>query len=269
MLCVVSAGETTMTEVAPAGISAFVLNLLGAETITAIGYVGAIFYVGTYLILQLGLIKGEGYLYPLLNLIASGSVLISLSQHFNPFSAFIETSWVTISLMGIARHWYVTNYLNLTDAEQRAANVLTPGLKKDQAKRLLKLGRFVDAAPETRLAVESEPLRDLSLVISGHCRIERAGQIVALLRDGALVGELTYATGAAATASVIVTEPSRLFQVDCAALRQFLRRNEDIAAALESSVSGDLRRKLAEATRRMSDFGTGAGTSGTTAGAAE
>ncbi len=244
---------------AAGGISGFMLDLLGAETITVIGYIGAIFYVGTYLILQLGLIKGEGYLYPFLNLIASGSVLISLSQHFNPFSAFIETSWITISLMGLARHWYVTNYLNLSDEEQQAANVLTPGLKKDRAKRMLRLGRFIDAAPETRIAEEGRPLKDLSLVISGHCRIERSGQIVALLRDGALVGELTYATGEPATASVVVAEPSRLFQVDCGALRQFLAKNEDIAMALEGSVSGDLRRKLADTTRRLSEFTTSSG----------
>lgn len=241
------------------GISGYMLDLLGAETITAIGYVGAIFYVGTYLILQLGLIKGDGYLYPFLNLIASGSVLISLSQHFNPFSAFIETSWVTISLMGLARHWYVTQHLNLSDEEQRAANVLTPGLKKDRVKRLLKLGRFIDAPPETRIAEEGRPLKDLSLLISGHCRIERAGQTVALLRDGALIGELTYATGEPATASVVVAEPSRLFQVDCAALRQFLLKNDDIASALEGSVSGDLRRKLADTTRRLSEFTTTSG----------
>jgi CRP-like cAMP-binding protein len=64
---------------------------------------------------------------------------------------------------------------------------------------------------------------------------------------------LTYATGAPATASVVVAEPTRLFQVDCAALRSFLQKNEDIAAAIEGSITVDLRRKLAETTRRLSD----------------
>ena len=102
---VLGTGVLNVTEPALGGISGFVVGLLGLEAISYIGYMGAIFYVGTYLLLQLGLIRGDGYLYPSLNLIASGSVLISLSAHFNPFSAFIETSWVTISLMGIARHW--------------------------------------------------------------------------------------------------------------------------------------------------------------------
>jgi CRP-like cAMP-binding protein len=242
-----------MSELATGGISGLVIGLLGPEAIEVIGYIGAIFYVGTYLLLQLGIIRGDGYLYPSLNLIASGSVLISLSAHFNPFSAFIETSWVTISLIGIARHWYVKNYVNLSPEEQRVAETLTPGLPKDRAKRLLRLGRFLDAPPETRIAEEGLPLTDLSLIIDGHCRIERGAQTVALLRNGALVGELTYATGAPATASVVVAEPTRLFQVDCAALRSFLQKNEDIAAAIEGSITVDLRRKLAETTRRLSD----------------
>jgi CRP-like cAMP-binding protein len=253
---VLGTGVLNVTEPALGGISGFVVGLLGLEAISYIGYMGAIFYVGTYLLLQLGLIRGDGYLYPSLNLIASGSVLISLSAHFNPFSAFIETSWVTISLMGIARHWYVMNFLTLSEEEAQVAAVLTPGLKKDRAKRLLRLGRFVDAPAEMRIATEGEALKDLSLVVEGHCRIERGGQTVAILRQGALVGELTYATGAPATASVVVAEPSRLFQTDCAQLRAFLVKNEDIAAALEGSITGDLRRKLSETTRRLSEHVT-------------
>jgi CRP-like cAMP-binding protein len=234
-------------------IAGTVVGLLGEPLIGWIGIVGVVFYIGSYLALQLGLLKGEGYTYPILNLIGSGSVLISLSTHFNPFSAFVETSWVTISCIGILRHWFVTTYVRLSEEEGQVAAILLPGLKKDRAKRLLALGRFIDAPPELRLASEDAPIRDLSVVVRGHCRIERRGQVVALLRDGALVGELTYATGAPATATVVVAEPSRLFQIDCGALRGYLARNADVAAALETAITGDLRGKLAEATRRLSE----------------
>ncbi|MFZ5710119.1 MAG: Crp/Fnr family transcriptional regulator [Pseudomonadota bacterium] len=234
-------------------ISGFVVAALGADLIGYIGVLGVFFYIGSYLALQLGLIRGDGYPYPVLNLIGSGSVLISLSTHFNPFSAFIETSWVTISLIGIARHWFVMRYVRLSEDEQRVAGVLVPRLKKDRAKRFLRLGRFVDAEAGLALATEGQPLRDLSLVVRGHCRIERRGQLVAVLRDGALVGELTYATGAPATASVVVADRTLLFQIDCGDLRAFLARNPDIAAELEASITGDLRGKLAEATRRLSE----------------
>ncbi|MFN0115684.1 MAG: Crp/Fnr family transcriptional regulator [Paracoccaceae bacterium] len=245
----------TASELGP--VSGFVVGLLGAGTIEYIGIVGVFFYIGSYLALQLSLVRGDGYLYPTLNLIGSGSVLISLSTHFNPFSAFIESAWVTISLIGIARHWIVTRFMRLTPEEKRVADILLPGLKADRAKRFLRLGRFLDAAPGTRIADEGRALRDLSLLIHGHCRIERRGQTVAILRDGALVGELTYATGAPATATVVVAEPTRFFQIDCVALRAYLARNPDVSAVMESAMTGDLRGKLAEATRRLSEGAPG------------
>lgn len=242
-----------MAEMEYGPISGAVVSLLGTDLIGWIGIVGVVFYIGSYLALQLGLLKGDGYTYPVLNLIGSGSVLISLSTHFNPFSAFVETSWVTISCIGILRHWFVTRYIRLSDEEAQVAAILVPELKKDRAKRLLALGRFIDAPPGLRIATEGAPIRDLSVVVHGHCRIEQRDKVVALLRDGALVGELTYATGAPATATVVVADPSRLFQIDCGSLRGHIARNADVAAALETAITGDLRGKLAEATRRLSE----------------
>lgn len=236
----------------PTGLSDLVVLLLGPGLIGVIGIIGVVFYIGAYIALQLGLIRGDGYLFPSLNLIASGSILISQSVNFNPFATFIESSWVTISCVGIARIWFVKRFVNLSPEEQQVASILVPKSKKDRAKRLLRIGRFVDASDGSRIADEGLPLRDLALLVRGHCRIEHGGKTVAILRDGALVGELTYATGAPATASVIVGEPSRLFLVNCVELRSFLAKNSDLALELESAITGDLRTKLAETTRRLS-----------------
>ena len=54
------------------------------------GVVGVIGYIGAYLSLQLGLIRGNGYLFPAVNLAASMAVLISLTRDFNPYSVTIE-----------------------------------------------------------------------------------------------------------------------------------------------------------------------------------
>lgn len=236
---------------ATAGLSALVVSLLGPDLIGIIGIIGVVFYIGAYLALQLGLIRGDTYLFPSLNLVASGSILISLSINFNPFAAFIETSWVTISCIGIARVWFVKHFVNLSAEEQQVAAILVPRAKKDRAKRLLRIGRFIDANEGLRIAEEGLPLEDLSLLVRGHCRIEHGGRTVAISRDGALVGELTYATGAPATASVIVGERSRLFLINCKVLRGFLSKNPDLALELESAITGDLRAKLTDTTRRL------------------
>jgi CRP-like cAMP-binding protein len=145
----------------------------------------------------------------------------------------------------------VRNYIHLTPEQTAVVQVLAPGLSKDLARRLLRLGRFEDAAPGLPLAQEGVPLQDLTLLLTGHARVDRGGQTVATVRAGGLVGEMTYATGAAATASVMVDAPSRLFRLDCTALRAFLARNPEIASRMEMAVTGDLRTKLDRTTAAL------------------
>lgn len=218
-----------------------------------LGALGVLVYIGAYLALQLGVIRGDGYAFPSLNLAASLAILVSLGQHFNPFSATIEIAWTVISIIGISRLYIVSRYVRLSADERAVTRALIPGLAKDRAKALLAIGRFKDHGPGSVLAVEGVKLTDLSLVIEGLCRIESGGQKVATIRDGALVGELTYATGQPATASVVVEVPTRLFQVDAGTLRAFLAKNPDIAREMELSISGDLRAKLIDTTRRLAE----------------
>lgn len=218
-----------------------------------LGLLGVVLYVGAYFAFQVGLMPGDGYAFPALNLVASVSILASLWAEFNPYSTSVELAWAAISLIGIARLYVVRNHLRLTPEQAAAVQVLAPGLPNDSARRLLRLGRFEEAAPGVMLAREGVPLADLTLLLSGHARVDRGGHAVATVRAGGLVGEMTYASGAAATASVTVDAPSRLFRLDCTALRAFLARNPDIAGRMERAVSGDLRAKLDRTTAALRD----------------
>ncbi|PZQ95491.1 MAG: hypothetical protein DI533_19490 [Cereibacter sphaeroides] len=213
-----------------------------------VGVLGVIFYLGSYLSLQLGLLKGDGYLYPALNLAGSSAVLISLTTHFNPFSATIESSWIVISLIGLARLYYVNNYLRHSDEEAEVVARLVPGLKTDRAKQVLKLGRFVDGEAGQVLATQGVPIKDLAMLLSGQAAVERGTTVVAAIGANALVGELTFATGGPATATVRLTEPSRLFLIGREELLAFLARNPDVTAEMERSIAGDLRAKLVSTT---------------------
>lgn len=218
-----------------------------------LGLLGVALYIGAYFAFQVGLMPGNGYAFPALNLVASVSILASLWAEFNPYSTSVELAWAAISIIGIARLYIVRNHLRLTPEQAAAVQALAPGLPNDHARRLLRLGRFQDAAPGLMLAEEGVPLTDLTLMLSGHARVDRGGLAVATVRAGGLVGEMTYATGAAATASVTVDAPSRLFRLDCTALRGFLARNPDIAARMEMAITGDLRAKLDRTTAALRD----------------
>lgn len=68
-----------------------------------VGNVGVVFILGTYLALQLGRMRGDGLAYPVSNGLGAACVLVSLAYDFNLSAFVIETAWVLISLVGIAR----------------------------------------------------------------------------------------------------------------------------------------------------------------------
>lgn len=68
-----------------------------------IGFVGFVFYMLSYGMLQFGRIAGDSYWYAVLNIVAAILVLISLAAQFNLASLLIQLAWIVISVAGIIR----------------------------------------------------------------------------------------------------------------------------------------------------------------------
>jgi len=218
----------------------------------ALGALGLILYLGSYLALQLGLIRGDGWLFPTLILAASLSLILSLTAQFNPYSMMVEVAWATISVIGLIRLYIIYKY-RFTEEEQAAAKRLGPGLTKDRVRKLLSLGKWSDVSPGYVLTREGQPVAHLIYIASGVCRIQIDEAIVATIGAGALIGEMTYHTGQPATATVTVDTASRILSFERGALEGFLDCNDDIRAALERAIAGDLRNKLAATTQTLAD----------------
>jgi hypothetical protein len=69
----------------------------------AVGILGVVIYMGSYVLLNVGCITGRGFHYTLMNMAAAICVLASLLQSFNLASAMIQVCWIAISLYGLAR----------------------------------------------------------------------------------------------------------------------------------------------------------------------
>lgn len=234
-------------------ILSYIVNLMGdLDFFDVIGTMGVFGYVGAYLALQLGLLKGDGYIFPSINLAASLAVMVSLTRDFNPFSVTIEICWSIISIIGIARIYLVSRFISLSEEEAEVARRIVPSLKKDRAKKLLKLGQFVDAEEGRVLTKQGEPVVEIAMIMNGMCAIESGGAHIASISIGALVGELTLSTGGPATATVRTVVPSRLFLINRTALLKFLQQNPEAMADMERSIAGDLRLKLTDTSTRLS-----------------
>ncbi|WP_108063857.1 CBU_0592 family membrane protein [Poseidonibacter lekithochrous] len=67
-----------------------------------IGFVGMVFVVVAYLLLQINKYTIRSLQYQLLNLVGAILLLISLFVHFNLGSFIIEVFWIIITIYGIA-----------------------------------------------------------------------------------------------------------------------------------------------------------------------
>lgn len=69
----------------------------------AVGNLGVLLVLGTYLGLQLGRFDSRGVAYSACNAAGAALLLVSLSVNFNLSSVIIEVFWLAISFVGLWR----------------------------------------------------------------------------------------------------------------------------------------------------------------------
>ena len=220
-----------------------------------LGIVGVFLYIGSYFGLQAGLVKGQGYLYAALNTSAACCVLLSLSEHFNLSSAIIQITYIGISVFGMVRFYLLTRRIHFTDEERIFLNVVAPNLPKFQARQLLDLGTWRTDLPNALLTEQGKALSHLFFLFDGAADVTVSGRTVAQLGPPSLIGEMSCLTGMPASASVVLTEQSRLFAVEVKTLNDFLARNLAVRHELEGRFANQIGEKLIRANAALSATG--------------
>lgn len=230
--------------------------MLPIDTMLATGgWIGAVLYLATYTLLQLGFLRGNGYLYPSLNMIAAALVLLGLSVSMNWSAATIQLTWIVVSIIGIVRVFLLRNGARLTEEEQTLVTTALPSLERMQARRVLKRGMWIDGETDMVLTTQGAPVTDLYFLSKGRAGVWANDQHIAELRQG-LIGEMNAISGGPASATVRLTEPSRLFVVTGETLRQLVRNDIDMRRCLEQDFSEAVRKKLIEANTRIASRAT-------------
>jgi hypothetical protein len=216
----------------------------------AAGVLGAAVYLGSYGALQLGFLTNRGCAYPALNLVAASLMLTSLMGSFNPWSATIEACWILFSIIGLARWYFLTSGLRLSDEERMLVDTAFPGLEPYLARRVLAAGHWGDAAEGTVLTQEDMAVEALVYLASGEATVRVGGREVGLCGPGTLVGELGVSSGKPAIATVVVSRPAQIFSVSAESLRRLMSRSPDIRIALDAGIGAGVRSKFISSNSR-------------------
>ncbi len=214
------------------------------------GYVGVAIFLGAYIALQMGFLRGTGYHYAGYNMVGSLFILTSLSSNFNPAAAIMQCLWVTISLVGITRVFLINHRLRFNDEEQRLIERGLAGMPKAMARRFLNAGLWLDAQPGLALTTEGEPVLQLHFLSEGKAGVYFGDDRIAEINEG-FIGEMNVMEGGPASASVRIDAPSRVFSVSGDNLRRMTRSDVEMRAFLDQHLNAAVKSKLLEANTKM------------------
>src|SRR6266850_6989431 len=110
--------------------------------------------------------------------------------------------------------------------------------------RLLKSGAWRHCEGGNVLTVEGQPVPELFVMADGMAKVEVNGDIVALVRSGSFVGEMSFLTGAPACATVTTVGPCQIFSIAKHRLARLLVDDAELRTAIHRTIGRDLVYKL-------------------------
>lgn len=155
-----------------------------------------------------------------------------------------DTVFITINLVQLAILLRDRLSLKLSKEERVYLAPVIERLDKAQVARMLRTGGWKTLEPGTLLTHENQPVGELILLCSGWAEVYVRNEMVALIGPGSFIGEIAFTTGRTATATVTVTERSRVLALDQQKLRALCKQDKQIASAIYHLVGGGLADKM-------------------------
>lgn len=135
--------------------------------------------------------------------------------------------------------------IDFTEEEKELYETLFQNFAPFEFMKLMRIARWQQAAPGEVVAVEGQVLDNVMMIYNGRLGVEKAGKQFAELLDGNFIGEVSFISGGAATATVRALEPTRYLSWSKKEIEALLKRNPSMRLAMHGMLSSDLSQKLA------------------------
>ena len=162
-----------------------------------------------------------------------------------------------MALVLVGRRLWRNRAVRFTPDEQHMMDSLFDGLPRSRARHLVDQGVWISGRAGDTLTREGEPVEHLYYLAEGDARVLCQGVEVGHCGPGDLIGELTVLSGETATATVILTRPSRFWCAPAEDLRPYVQAHEDIRRAIEHGFATVLKAKLRASNRTIAEAAAG------------
>lgn len=135
--------------------------------------------------------------------------------------------------------------VRFTEEERELHETLFREFSALEFMKLVRAGEWRSLTEGDELTHRGETVDRLYLVSNGEVEVDRGGDREPIrVRDGGLIGEMSFLNSTPATATVKASCPTRCLTWDQAELRSLLRRNPSMRGVLMSVIGSDLTHKL-------------------------
>ncbi len=194
-----------------------------------------------------------------LRIIAVSAGVVSAIYGFFWLKDFVTVFWevvfVTVNLVQLLLLELQNRRARFNKDEEQFIAAVIPNVEKAHARRLLRQADHIDLEPDDVLTIEGEPVDRLLFVLDGSVRIERGGAMVGVCGRNDFVGEMAFMSGNGATATAIVTHPSRALAFDRDVLKKALGRDESLRHEMSTSFNRNLVDKLVKSNVGQAEAG--------------
>ena len=146
--------------------------------------------------------------------------------------------------------------VHFSEEEQAVRDEVFASLEDQDVRRLLDLAEWREAGPGKLLVEANQPLLDLMLVAEGKALVKVDDRIVGEVKKDYFVGEMSYLTGAPASARVEVQLPCRYLRWSRAGLEDYLKDRSALRYGFLGVLGLDLTRKIRKADGLQTTAGT-------------
>lgn len=165
--------------------------------------------------------------------------------------AILGVILVLLAAAVVGRRLWRDRAVRFTPDEQHMMDSLFDGLPRGRARHLVDQGVWISGKAGDALTREGEPVEHLYYLADGDAQVLCRGVEVGHCGSGDLIGELTVLSGETATATVILTRPSRFWCAPAEDLRPYVEAHEDIRRAIEHGFATVLKAKLRASNRTI------------------
>jgi hypothetical protein len=162
----------------------------------------------------------------------------------NPVGVFWEGLLLLVNVVQLYLLWRKNRSAQFTQEEAQFVSTRLKGLSAGRCRDFFDMGRWEYLPSGSVLTRQNERPEFLAYLSKGTASIIVDDQEVAAVQEGHYIGEMSLLGDGNASATVIVTEPARVWRIEAEKIERLMQDRPNIANALQAGIAVDMRRKI-------------------------